>query len=130
MTRILGTPDEENWPGVTGLPDYKSTFPQWNAVPLTSAIRGLDEVGLDLLAQMLIYDPAHRMSGTSLSCLQAWVRKTDDDSKTSTSTSLFQGNGMIASPSPSSYLLFILIHVCSNIDNFIILLLGHWISQR
>lgn len=66
MTRILGTPDEDNWPGVTGLPDYKSTFPQWSAVPLTSAIRGLDEHGLDLLASMLIYDPAHRMSGRFL----------------------------------------------------------------
>ncbi|KAJ5122758.1 hypothetical protein N7526_009695 [Penicillium atrosanguineum] len=24
--RLLGTPDEESWPGVTTLPDYKSTF--------------------------------------------------------------------------------------------------------
>jgi len=61
--RILGTPDEDNWPGVTSLPDYKTTFPQWAGVPLPSHIRGLDADGLELLTSMLIYDPAHRMSG-------------------------------------------------------------------
>jgi hypothetical protein len=64
--RILGTPDEDNWPGVTSLPDYKTTFPQWAGVPLPSHIRGLDADGLELLTSMLIYDPAHRMSGRSL----------------------------------------------------------------
>ncbi|CAI0440392.1 unnamed protein product, partial [Linum tenue] len=27
--RITGTPNEETWPGVTSLPDFKSTFPKW-----------------------------------------------------------------------------------------------------
>ncbi|XP_065028821.1 cell division control protein 2 homolog A-like isoform X2 [Musa acuminata AAA Group] len=27
--RILGTPNEEIWPGVTSLPDFKSAFPKW-----------------------------------------------------------------------------------------------------
>lgn len=27
--RTLGTPGEEDWPGVTQLPDYKSSFPRW-----------------------------------------------------------------------------------------------------
>jgi hypothetical protein len=63
IDRILGTPDEDNWPGVTSLPDYKTTFPQWAGVPLPSHIRGLDADGLELLTSMLIYDPAHRMSG-------------------------------------------------------------------
>lgn len=30
--RILGTPTKETWPGVTSLPDYKSTFPKWPPV--------------------------------------------------------------------------------------------------
>ncbi|WRT65525.1 cyclin-dependent kinase 1 [Kwoniella shivajii] len=60
--RVLGTPDEEVWPGVKSLPDYKPTFPQWNPVDLKSSVKGLDENGLDLLAQTLIYDPAHRIS--------------------------------------------------------------------
>ncbi|WVF67075.1 cyclin-dependent kinase 1 [Kwoniella sp. CBS 6097] len=60
--RLLGTPDEDVWPGVRSLPDYKPTFPQWNAVDLHGAVKGLDENGLDLLAQTLLYDPAHRIS--------------------------------------------------------------------
>ncbi|WOO79499.1 Cyclin-dependent kinase 1 [Vanrija pseudolonga] len=60
--RQLGTPNEDVWPGVKQLPDYKATFPQWNAVDLKTAVRGLDANGLDLLAQTLIYDPAHRIS--------------------------------------------------------------------
>ena len=27
--RVLGTPNEEVWPGVTALPDFKSAFPKW-----------------------------------------------------------------------------------------------------
>jgi cyclin-dependent kinase len=66
----LGTPDEEVWPGVKSLPDYKSTFPQWHATDLSSAVKGLDENGLELLALMLIYDPAHRISGETSSVVQ------------------------------------------------------------
>ncbi len=27
--RIMGTPKESMWPGVTNLPDFKPTFPRW-----------------------------------------------------------------------------------------------------
>ncbi|MCO5589601.1 hypothetical protein L7F22_043569 [Adiantum nelumboides] len=61
--RVLGTPTDENWPGVKSLPDYKSSFPQWNGTPLDRAVPTLDESGIDLLKSMLIYDPAGRISG-------------------------------------------------------------------
>lgn len=51
------------WPGVKSLPDYKSSFPQWNGTPLDKAVPTLDDSGLDLLKGMLIYDPAGRISG-------------------------------------------------------------------
>jgi len=60
--RCLGTPSEEVWPGVSQYPDYKTTFPQWSAVPLKTAVTGLDELGLDLLSKMLIYEPCKRIS--------------------------------------------------------------------
>ncbi|KAI9632435.1 kinase-like domain-containing protein [Dioszegia hungarica] len=60
--RVLGTPNESNWPGVSALPDYKATFPQWSATSLRAAVKGLDETGLDLLASTLVYDPAGRIS--------------------------------------------------------------------
>lgn len=27
--RVMGTPTEDTWPGVTSLPDFKSSFPKW-----------------------------------------------------------------------------------------------------
>lgn len=60
--RLLGTPDDDTWPNVRSLPDYKPSFPKWHAVDLKSQVKGLDDAGIDLLAQMLIYDPARRVS--------------------------------------------------------------------
>ena len=47
--RILGTPNDTIWPGVSDLPDYKSSFPQWGPQPLGDVIRNMDEVGLDVI---------------------------------------------------------------------------------
>lgn len=60
--RILGTPTNAIWPGVTNLPDYKGMFPQWQSQPLHKCLPRLDAKGIDLLQQMLIYDPAKRIS--------------------------------------------------------------------
>ncbi|KAK3089139.1 hypothetical protein FSP39_001182 [Pinctada imbricata] len=60
--RTLTTPTEETWPGVTSLPDYKPSFPNWKTNELASAVKQLDPSGLDLLQEMLIYDPATRIS--------------------------------------------------------------------
>ncbi|KAJ7065279.1 Pkinase-domain-containing protein [Mycena amicta] len=60
--RILGTPNEECWPGVQNLSDFKSTFPQWSAQDLDDVVTGLDEDGLDLMMAMLTYNPAKRIS--------------------------------------------------------------------
>lgn len=47
----MGTPNEETWPGVTSLKDYKSTFPNWSAQSIEKVVSGLnlDLAGLDLL---------------------------------------------------------------------------------
>ncbi|ODO09419.1 cyclin-dependent kinase 1 [Cryptococcus amylolentus CBS 6273] len=60
--RVLGTPDEDVWPGVRSLPDYKPTFPQWSPINLGDVVKGLDADGMDLVAQTLVFDPAHRIS--------------------------------------------------------------------
>ena len=59
---VLGTPDENTWPGVTSFPDFKSSFPKWNRDTTRALTTGLDETGLDLLERMLVYDPAGRLS--------------------------------------------------------------------
>ena len=48
--RLLGTPDEECWPGVTGLPDFKSSFPQWSPKDLKGSVSGMNDVSADLLS--------------------------------------------------------------------------------
>ena len=60
--RTLGTPTEASWPGVSSLPDYKPTFPQWPGQDISKCCPGLDDVGLDLLASMLHYEPSRRIT--------------------------------------------------------------------
>ncbi|KAL7640207.1 UNVERIFIED_CONTAM: hypothetical protein RMT77_009621 [Armadillidium vulgare] len=66
--RILGTPTEKDWPGVSLLPDFKSSFPRWE-IDSTQVIKRLvsrlDEEGQDLLIQMLTYYPRQRISARS-----------------------------------------------------------------
>ncbi|KAM6543509.1 hypothetical protein CsatB_007956 [Cannabis sativa] len=59
--KLLGTPNEEMWPGVSKLMNWHE-YPQWSAQSLTKAVPNLDNDGLDLLSQMLQYDPSKRIS--------------------------------------------------------------------
>ncbi|KAE8353705.1 cell division control protein 2 kinase [Aspergillus coremiiformis] len=60
--RLLGTPDENAWPGVTSFPDFKPTFPKWKREETRALVPGLEEDGLDFLDALLEYDPARRIS--------------------------------------------------------------------
>ncbi|KAG2622732.1 hypothetical protein PVAP13_3KG007600 [Panicum virgatum] len=59
--RLLGTPTEEQWPGVSGLRDWHE-FPQWKPQSLACAVPTLEPEGIDLLSKMLQLDPANRIS--------------------------------------------------------------------
>jgi len=60
---ILGTPTEQDWPGFSQLPHYKSSFPMWNENKIPLIMKDfLDEDALDLLSKMLIYEPSRRIS--------------------------------------------------------------------
>ncbi|CAI0628182.1 unnamed protein product [Linum tenue] len=61
IDRLLGTPNEEVWPGVSNLVNWHE-YPQWSPQSLSTAVPTLDKDGLDLLEQMLKYDPAKRIS--------------------------------------------------------------------
>jgi len=61
----LGTPTAETWPGVTDMPDFKPTFPKWKAKGwenIRNTKAQLGSVGVDLLEQFMVYDPAKRIS--------------------------------------------------------------------
>ncbi|CAB4057743.1 CDK1 [Lepeophtheirus salmonis] len=61
--RVLRTPTDDIWPGVTQLPDFKATFPSWVENNLATPMKNLETEGLDLLQEMLHYDPAKRITG-------------------------------------------------------------------
>ncbi|KAK7400245.1 hypothetical protein VNO78_11446 [Psophocarpus tetragonolobus] len=63
--RILGTPNEDTWPGVTSLPDFKSAFPKWQPKDLKTVVPNLEPAGLDLLSSMLFLDPTKRITARS-----------------------------------------------------------------
>ena len=44
-----GTPDEASWPGVTSLPDYKSSFPRWPVKDVKALVPNMCPEGQDLL---------------------------------------------------------------------------------
>ena len=46
--RLLGTPNEQVWPGVGKLPNWHE-YPQWKPTKLSTLVPGLDEDGYDLL---------------------------------------------------------------------------------
>jgi cyclin-dependent kinase len=52
--RLLGTPNETIWPGVSALPDYKSTFPTWRAKDLRESVKGSTDEIADLLSVRLV----------------------------------------------------------------------------
>jgi len=61
----LGTPTEAIWPGVSELPDFKPSFPKWSHKGWANIRNTLAQVGpqgIDLLDQLMRYDPKTRMS--------------------------------------------------------------------
>lgn len=63
--RKLGTPKEADWPGLSDLPDFKPTFPQWRRRPwaeIRNTAAQLGQAGMQLLDEMLCYDPVNRIS--------------------------------------------------------------------
>ncbi|XP_030373846.1 cyclin-dependent kinase 1-like [Scaptodrosophila lebanonensis] len=69
--RILGTPTEDAWPGLSTLPHFKNTFPNWTHRLLDSLILEVEascfqESGLDLLKKMVNYAPEKRISAKEM----------------------------------------------------------------
>lgn len=70
MFRVLGTPTEEVWPGVSQLRDFKQeTFPKWYDTHLADvklAGPSLGDAGIDILQQCLRFNPVERPSARRL----------------------------------------------------------------
>ncbi|KAG9062872.1 cyclin-dependent serine/threonine protein kinase [Linnemannia hyalina] len=60
--KILGTPTEETWPGLSKLPEYRPDFPMYKPVPLVNLVPKLDGPGVDLLSRLITYNPERRIT--------------------------------------------------------------------
>ncbi|XP_036200485.1 cyclin-dependent kinase 18 isoform X2 [Myotis myotis] len=61
--RLLGTPTEETWPGVTGQSEFRAyNFPRYLPQPLISHVPRLDSEGINLLTSLLLYESKSRIS--------------------------------------------------------------------
>ena len=60
--QMYGTPTEKTWPGITKLPEFKLTVPQFKPRGIEVYNKNLDPVGLDLLSKMIQPDPCRRIS--------------------------------------------------------------------
>ena len=60
--RIMGTPTERTWPGITQFPEYKPSFQMYATQDLRSILHAIDPTGIDLLQRMLQLRPELRIS--------------------------------------------------------------------
>ncbi|XP_068275285.1 cyclin-dependent kinase 18 isoform X1 [Nyctibius grandis] len=61
--RLLGTPTEDTWPGITSNEEFKAyNFTQYRAQPLINHAPRLDSEGIDLLMNLLLYEAKGRIS--------------------------------------------------------------------
>lgn len=60
--RMLGTPTDTTWPGVSDLPDYSASFPNWPKQNLKKYVPTATKTALNLMEHMLKYEPAARIT--------------------------------------------------------------------
>lgn len=60
--RIMGTPTERTWPGITQFPEYKNNFQVYATQDLRAILSMIDQDGIDLLQKMLQLRPELRIS--------------------------------------------------------------------
>jgi len=61
--KVMGTPNEAVWPGVSSLPDFKN-FQNFPKVDIERVVMNLDPSGYDLIKRMLVLNPVKRISAT------------------------------------------------------------------
>ncbi|KAL7099261.1 hypothetical protein ACP275_09G072200 [Erythranthe tilingii] len=72
--RVLGTPNEEIWPGFTILPGSGANFGQLPCNLTRNEFPMLTRVGFDLLSKLLSYDPENRITA-EVALRHAWFEE-------------------------------------------------------
>lgn len=71
--RLMGTPSERSWPGISQFPEYKPNFHVYATQSLQILLPQVDMQGLDLLSKMLQLRPEMRISATE-ALRHAWFQ--------------------------------------------------------
>jgi len=69
ICRMIGTPTEENWPGVTSLKEYtvpSEITPVWDKNSYMTRFGAVGAEGVDLLVKTLILDPKRRITARQM----------------------------------------------------------------
>ena len=62
LFQVLGTPTEESWPGISMSEELQNyNFPRYASEPLVKRAPRLDQEGIDLVSQFLLYEAKRRM---------------------------------------------------------------------
>ncbi|KAJ8957464.1 hypothetical protein NQ314_006541 [Rhamnusium bicolor] len=64
--KIMGTPNEEIWEGISQFPDFKPSFPMWVPANLKEIVNFHNQEEEDFLKYMLVYDPSKRKTAKEL----------------------------------------------------------------
>ena len=64
--KLLGTPTEKTWPGVSELPDFKKTFPKFRRESFQDVFMSSSALEIDLLEKILILDPDRRLTAEEI----------------------------------------------------------------
>ena len=60
--KVLGTPNEETWPSLKDMPEYRWDLPQFEGREMRELIPKLEPDGLDLITRLLQYEPSRRIT--------------------------------------------------------------------
>lgn len=60
--RLMGTPNERSWPGISQLSEYKMNFQLYAPQDLSKILPQIDSLGINLLTRMLALRPEARIS--------------------------------------------------------------------
>lgn len=60
--RLMGTPTEQTWPGVSQYPEYKPNWPYYVTQQLSAILPMMEPLAIDLLQLLLVMIPNNRIS--------------------------------------------------------------------
>lgn len=60
--KLMGTPTEQTWPGLSQFSEYKPNFIMYPPTDIRARVPMTDPYGLDLLSRTLMYQPQLRVS--------------------------------------------------------------------